>query len=129
MGLTRGRRRPSERHKSSVPRAKTAAVSRLSGSEKGRSSFVGVAGLAGLFLSPLCLHYLTSSPCLPTVTLMEPEGAGMAQNLLEKHQPHLIVFEQRQRLCQECTAHQGKCIHILLMPLKRRLKAKEQNES
>lgn len=104
-------------------------MSCLSESGKGRSSFVGVAGLAGLFLSTLCLQYLTSSPCLPTVTLMEPEGAGMAQNLLEKHQPHPIVFEQRQRLCQECTVHQGKCIHILLIRLKRRLNAKEQNES
>lgn len=42
-------------------------------SGKGRSSFVGVAGLAGLFLSTLRLQYLTSSPCLPTVTLMESE--------------------------------------------------------
>lgn len=72
-------------------------------SGEGRSSFVGVAGLAGLFLSTLCLQYLTSSPCLPTVTLMEPERAGTAQNLLEKHQSHLVVFEQGQRLCQECT--------------------------
>lgn len=45
---------------------------------EGRSSFVGVAGLAGLFLSTLRLQYLTSSPCLPTVTLMEsgPKALG-----------------------------------------------------
>lgn len=71
-----GQGRPSECHKSLVLRAKTATGSCLTESEKGRSSFVGVAGLAGLFLSTLCLQYLTSSPCLPTVTLMEPEGAG-----------------------------------------------------
>lgn len=65
----------------------------LSESERRRSSFEGVGGSllsAVRAFSTLRLHYLTSSPCLLTVTLMEPEWKG--QRPQQKHQPNLIVF-------------------------------------
>ena len=71
-------------------------VCRLSESERRRSSFEGVGGSllsAAQSLSTSSLHYLTSSPCLLTVTLMDPERArARGQRPEEKHQSHLIVF-------------------------------------